>query len=95
VTYQHSFAEDFGREPTSLLTAQPIVFYNLPQGFYLRSSGVWNFDFESNLGYIPVGFGAGKVMKIGKVTANFFVDPNTPSITTASRSRIGKSVLVS
>ena len=35
VTYQHSFADDFGREPTSLLTAQPIVFYNLPQGFYL------------------------------------------------------------
>ena len=30
VTYQHSFADDFGREPTSLLTAQPIVFYNVP-----------------------------------------------------------------
>jgi hypothetical protein len=25
VTYQHSFADDFGREPTSLLTAQPII----------------------------------------------------------------------
>jgi hypothetical protein len=32
VTYQHSFADNFGRDPTSLLTAQPIVFYNLPQG---------------------------------------------------------------
>ena len=60
VTYQHSFADDFGREPTSLLTAQPIVFYNLPQGFYLRSSGVWNFDFQNDLGYIPVGLGAGQ-----------------------------------
>ncbi len=75
VTYQHSFADDFGREPTSLLTAQPIVFYNLPQGFYLRSSAIWNFDFENNLGYVPVGLGAGKVMQMGKVTANFFVEP--------------------
>ena len=75
VTYQHSFADDFGREPVSLLTAQPIVFYNLPQGFYLRSSAIWNFDFENNLGYIPVGLGAGKVMQIGKVTANLFIEP--------------------
>jgi hypothetical protein len=75
VTYQHSFADNLGREPTSLLTAQPIIFYNLPQGFYLRSSGVWNFDLQNNLGYIPVGFGAGKVVQIGKVTANFFVEP--------------------
>ena len=75
VTYQHSFADDFGREPVSLLTAQPIVFYNLPQGLYLRSSAVWNFDLQNDLGYIPVGLGAGKVMKFGKVTANFFVEP--------------------
>ena len=38
-------------------------------------SGVWNFDFQNNLGYIPVGLGAGKVVQIGKVTANFFVEP--------------------
>jgi hypothetical protein len=75
VTYQHSFADDFGREPTSLFTVQPIVFYNLPQGFYVRSSAIWNFDFENNLGYIPVGLGAGKVMQIGKVTANAFIEP--------------------
>ncbi len=75
VTYQHSFADDFGREQTSLLTAQPIVFYNLPQGWYLRSSAIWNFDFENNLGYVPVGLGAGKVMQMGKTTVNLFVEP--------------------
>jgi hypothetical protein len=75
VTYQHSFADDFGREPTSLFTVQPIVFYNLPEGFYVRSSAIWNFDFENNLGYIPVGLGAGKVMQIDKVTANAFIEP--------------------
>ena len=75
VTYRRSFADDFGREPTSLMTAQPIVFYNLPQGFDLRSSGVWNFDLENNLGYVTVGLGVGKVMQIGKATANAFVEP--------------------
>jgi hypothetical protein len=75
VTYQHSFADSFGREPVSLITAQPIVFYNLPQGWYVRSSAVWNFDLQNNLGYIPVGLGAGKVMQIGATTANFFVEP--------------------
>lgn len=75
VTYQHSFADSFGREPASLLTVQPIVFYNLPQGFYLRSSAIWNFDFQNNLGYVPVGFGAGKVIQMDKVTVNVFVEP--------------------
>jgi hypothetical protein len=75
VTYQLSFADDLGREPTSLLTAQPIVFYNLPHDLYLRSSAVWNFDLQNDLGYIPVGLGAGEVIKFGKVTANFFVEP--------------------
>ena len=74
-----------------LLTAQPIVFYNLPQGFYLRSSGVWNFDFQNNLGDIPVGLGAGKVMQIGKVAANSSSSRNTRFIITASRSRTGRS----
>lgn len=89
VTYQHSFADSFGREPTSLLTVQPILFYNLPQGFYLRSSAIWNFDFQNDLGCIPVGFGAGKVLQFGKVTANAFIEP-LQSITTASRFRTGR-----
>jgi hypothetical protein len=46
-----------------------------PRGRYLRSSAIWNFDFENNLGYIPVGLGAGKVMQIGQVAAYFFVAP--------------------
>jgi hypothetical protein len=75
VTYQHSVAESFGREPTSLLTVQPIAFYNLPQGFYLRSSAIWNFDLQNDLGYIPAGLGFGKVLQIDKVTANVFLEP--------------------
>ena len=75
VTYQHSFADSLDREPTSLLTVQPIIFYNLPQGFYVRTSAIWNFDFQNNIGYIPVGLGIGKVFQAGKTTVNAFIEP--------------------
>ena len=76
VTYQASFAGDEAREDVSLLTAQPILFYNLPEGFYLRSSAVWNFDLEAGDSYIPVGFGIGRAMPIGNgTTMNAYVEP--------------------
>jgi hypothetical protein len=76
VTYQQSFAGDDDRVGVTLLTVQPIVFYNLPEEFYLRSSGVWNFNLENDTYYIPVGLGLGKVWQIGKgTTLNTFVEP--------------------
>lgn len=76
VIYQHSFAAAFGRDEVSLLTFQPIVTYNLQQGFYLRSSGIWTFDLVHAVPFIPLGFGIGKVVKFGdKITMNAFVEP--------------------
>jgi len=76
VTYQASFAGDEDREDVSLLTGQPILFYNLPEGFYLRSSATWNFDLESGDYYIPVGFGIGRAMPLsGGTTMNAYVEP--------------------
>jgi hypothetical protein len=76
VTYQASFAGDSGRESVSLLTAQPIVIYNLTQGFYLRSSGTWTFDLHGGTNYIPAGLGIGKVFTLeGGTTINAFVEP--------------------
>ena len=76
VTYQHSFARDDGRDPVNLLTVQPIVNHNLPQGFYLRSSAIWNFNFENDTHYIPVGLGIGKVWQVNKdLTVNAFIEP--------------------
>lgn len=76
VTYQHSFAGDDDRADQSVLTAQPFIIYNLPQGFYLRSSGTWTFDLEQDTYYIPIGLGAGKVwvLKNG-ATLNLFAEP--------------------
>jgi hypothetical protein len=59
-----------------LITAQPLITYNLPQGFYLRSTGVWTFDLGNHVSYIPVGLGVGKVWTFGHGnTINAFLEP--------------------
>lgn len=78
VTYQHSFAGDGSRRPTAeLVTVQPQVYYNLPHGIYLRSSGIWNINFDApHVSEIPLGSGVGKVMKLQYgTTMNFYVEP--------------------
>jgi hypothetical protein len=60
VTYEHTL---WG--PSSeVTTVQPNVFYNLDQGYYLRSSAIMRFDTYSHTSVVPVGFGAGKVIKL-------------------------------
>ena len=76
VTYQHSFAsEQKGRSTSNLLTVEPIVTYNLPHGYYLRSSAIATFDFTSNTDVFPIGFGFGKVWKVKRTTINLYFEP--------------------
>jgi hypothetical protein len=64
--YQQSIAGKQDREDVRLLTVQPIVFFNLPASFYLRSTGVLNFDLEHGTHYLPVGLGGGRVWSLSK-----------------------------
>ena len=76
VTYQHSFAGDEDRPTQNTLQSQPFVLYNLPQGFYLRSTATWNFDLQRGDFYMPLGVGVGKVWKtVEASTLNLFVGP--------------------
>ncbi|MEC5398034.1 hypothetical protein [Uliginosibacterium sp. H1] len=75
VTWQASFAGDDDRRRQNNAIAQPVVIYNLPAGWYLRSSATWTFDLETDSHYIPVGLGAGKVWKYAGTTWNAFVEP--------------------
>lgn len=75
VTWQTSFAGQSDRPDVSTLTAQPFIIHNLPEGWYLRSVGTWNFNLRSGDYYIPVGLGAGKVWKSGTTIMNLFVEP--------------------
>ncbi|WP_413287438.1 hypothetical protein [Bdellovibrio sp. HCB337] len=76
LTYQHDFAGDSDRPTQNIFTAQPFVIYNLPHAFYLRSVGIWYFNWENGDYYIPVGFGAGKVWKRESgTTVNLYLEP--------------------
>ncbi|MFC4314024.1 hypothetical protein ACFPN2_33425 [Steroidobacter flavus] len=76
VIAQDSFAGDDDRRDAGSATVQPIVFYNLPHGAYLRSTGIWSFDLHSDDYYVPVGLGVGKVWSMApKVQVNGFVEP--------------------
>ncbi|WP_432444393.1 hypothetical protein [Rhizobium lusitanum] len=76
LTYQTSFAGKEDREDVNLLTVQPIVNFNLKDGWYVRSSATWNFNLENGSSYIPVGLGLGKVVPLESgITMNAFVEP--------------------
>ncbi|WP_298712109.1 hypothetical protein [Chitinophaga sp.] len=75
ITYQHSIAGQSDRNDAQLLVVQPIGIFQLGKGAYLRTSGVMNFDLENQVYVVPVGFGAGHVVKVGKTVFNVFLEP--------------------
>jgi hypothetical protein len=65
---------------TQLTTVQPNVFYNLHDGWYLRSSAIMRFDTSTHTTTIPVGLGAGKVIQLsGGYTLNVYAEAQ-PSV---------------
>lgn len=75
VQWQHSFAGQSQRDTVHTATLQPFIIRNLPQGWYLRSTGIWTFDLQRNDYYIPLGLGAGKAWRVGNKIFNAFVEP--------------------
>ncbi|QHE91031.1 hypothetical protein PI93_003765 [Pandoraea fibrosis] len=75
VQWQHSFAGQSQRETVHTATLQPFIIRNLPQGWYLRSTGTWTFDVQKNNYDIPLGLGVGKAWRVGKDIFNAFVEP--------------------
>ena len=76
LTWQHSIAGDSTRPAQNSLVSQPLVIYNLPSGWYLRSTAGWSFDLEHSNYAIPIGTGAGKVWLLhGGKTVNVFAEP--------------------
>ncbi|WP_413569608.1 hypothetical protein ACLWBD_03945 [Bdellovibrio sp. HCB117] len=76
LTYQHDIAGDKDRPTQNITTFQPLIMYNLPAGFYARSTGIWFFNFETGDYYIPVGVGGGKIWKLESgINMNLFAEP--------------------
>jgi len=74
-TWQHSFAGEHTRPGAQVVTFQPIAALSIGGGYYVRSSGIWNFDISNNKRVIPLGIGFGKVFKTGHAVVNAFIEP--------------------
>jgi hypothetical protein len=72
VTWQTDVSGD---DNVNTAIAQPLLFFQMGKGAYLRSSGAWVFDLENDSYYIPVGFGIGKVIKSGRSVFNIWLEP--------------------
>ena len=75
VTYQQSFAGSSNRPDTSLMILQPIAFWQLGNGLYLRGAPIWQFDLENETYNVPFGLGIGKIIKSGGTVFNLFIEP--------------------
>ena len=75
LTYQHSFAGEGSRDDFNVGALQPFAFYQLGEGWYLRSAPIWTYNFENDTYGVPVGAGVGKVITRGNTVLNFFVEP--------------------
>ncbi|MCW5736184.1 MAG: hypothetical protein KIS73_18790 [Enhydrobacter sp.] len=80
-SYQQSFD---GKLQT--LTAQPLLFYNLERGLYLRSTGIASFNFgDTPNSVVPVGLGLGHVTQLANGTVvNVFVEPQYSVVQTGA-----------
>ncbi len=75
LTWQASFAGDDDRSDVNIGAFQPFFFYQLDQGWYLRTASVWTYDFENDAYAIPLSLGVGRVIKTDKAVVNMFVEP--------------------
>jgi hypothetical protein len=75
LTWQTSFAGEDNRADVNSAVFQPILFYQLGGGTYLRSTPIMSYDFEDETYSVPLGIGIGKVWKSGTTTYNLFVEP--------------------
>ncbi len=64
-----------GRTRPEVGAFQPFWFYQLGQGWYTGGAPIWTYDFATDNYNVPFGLRLGKVQQRGKVTANYFIEP--------------------
>jgi hypothetical protein len=70
-----SFAGDGERADVNALYLQPVVTYQLGNGWFVRSVPQMAFNWETDKELVPIDLGAGRVFKIGRQTVSCFIDP--------------------
>lgn len=75
LTWQASVAGDDARDDVNIGAFQPFGFLQLGQGWHLRSTATWTYDFNDGDYAVPLGLGAGKVIRTDFGTFNAFIEP--------------------
>ena len=75
VNYQIGVGGDSSRPRTQFIGAQPFAFFQLGNGYYLRSSPIWFFNLERTEYNVPFGLGAGKAIITDAAVLNLFIEP--------------------
>ena len=75
LTWQHSFAGESERADVNIGAFQPFGILQLGGEHYLRSTGIWVYNFENDNYSMPIGLGYGKVFKKGTTVYNAFIEP--------------------
>lgn len=84
LTWQASIAGNSRQPEVNVGALQPFLFYQLGEGWYLRSTGIWTYDFEDSGYTVPIGLGLGKVIKTRDFVANLFIEPQYSVLTGGS-----------
>lgn len=75
LSWQQSFAGDDDRQDVNIAAFQPFAFYQLGGGTYLRGAPIWNWNLENGNYSMPLGIGAGQIIKHDKTVYNMFIEP--------------------
>jgi len=75
LSWQQSCAGEDDRADVNLVGVQPFLFYQLGNGWHLRSSAVMTFNVENGDYTIPLGLGIGKVFRSKNIIHNIFIEP--------------------
>ena len=87
-----SFAGDDDRLDVNALFLQPFITYQLGKGWFVRSVPQMLFNWESDEEIVPLDLGAGRVVRIGGQTVNFFVEPFWSPINSENGPKYGFTV---
>ena len=74
-TWRYSLAGGDGHPTVNQASLRPMVFYQLGDGSYLRSSPQIGLDLRSKAYVVPLGLGVGHVFGWKKMVFNIFVEP--------------------
>jgi hypothetical protein len=70
-----SYQQTLSGVSSHVTVAQPLIFFNLSHGYYLRSSAAMTFNTGNHTSAIPVGLGLGKIVQLdGGYTLNAYAE---------------------